>query len=147
MKKENQFTVEFFIDKFKSIPEELWCVGIVKNGNTFCAQGHCMTRWYRESGTDEREIKGTEIYALLDLFEKYFTVPTGYKRTAIVGNINNGDHPDYQQPTPKQRILAALYDIKKLQEKSSPAPQEPPYRTVVIDSNVKSLTESKLQLS
>jgi len=27
--------------------------------------------------------------------------------------INDGKHPDYQQPTPKQRILAALRDVKE----------------------------------
>lgn len=29
------------------------------------------------------------------------------------GGVNNGVYGQYQQPTPKQRILAALYDIRE----------------------------------
>ena len=35
-----------------------------------------------------------------------------YKTAAI----NDGRTKEYQQPTPKQRILAALYDIKKMED-------------------------------
>jgi hypothetical protein len=35
---------------------------------------------------------------------------------STICDINNGCNYNYQQPTPKQRILAALYDIKKMQE-------------------------------
>jgi len=29
-----------------------------------------------------------------------------------LADVNNGDHPDYQQSTPKKRIMAALNDVK-----------------------------------
>lgn len=32
---------EYFIDKFKAIPEEKWTTGIMDRGNQRCAMGHC----------------------------------------------------------------------------------------------------------
>ena len=34
----------------------------------------------------------------------------------IVVNVNNGQHPHFQQNNPKDRILAALYALKEYEE-------------------------------
>lgn len=157
MKKENQFTVDYFINKFEAIPEDKW---LTNSQGEIEAQGelpHCAIGWcknenglYGNSRADKNTSKyaftafSAEASALEELFHQHgiksrWDVRNGWN----IADVNNGDHPRYKQPTPKQRILAALQDIKAMQDKS-PAPQEPPYRTVVIDSNVKSLTEKEI---
>ena len=41
-----------------------------------------------------------------------------------VAYVNDGVHPNYQQPTAKQRILATLYDVKNLQQKEKEVNRE-----------------------
>lgn len=98
-----EYTVDYFIQKFEKIPEGLWHVGSYTNldRTRFCALGHCGV------------MKGGELLlsasgrALADLISCHLRCG--------VGNINDGLHKHFQQPTPKQRILAALYDIKAKQ--------------------------------
>lgn len=96
-----QYTIDYFINKFSAIPEKMWTIrtrGYDDNG-PHCALGHCDESWKRWGN------KGAEETALIKIFDD-----DGLK----IIRINNGDCPKYQQPTPKQRILAALHDIKKL---------------------------------
>jgi hypothetical protein len=89
------YDVDYFIAKFEAIPEDEWCVGhFISMDGTKCALGHCG-----DEGTGD----SPEANALGCLFP--------YLGDVI--NINDGRHSDYPQPTPKQRILAALNDIKK----------------------------------
>ncbi len=94
------YTTCYFIRKFTAIPEELWTTGhYVKPNGTKCATGHCgETLGYT---TDESEAFA-ELFSILD-------------REAI--NVNDGYNDEYPQPTPKQRILAALHDIKIMEAK------------------------------
>jgi hypothetical protein len=111
------YTVDYFIKKFEAIPEEDW-----NDNATACAYTHC--------GQYGHGYKN-ECPALSELFKKiHYKSKCQQHRDAIgenyhgwsymVVSINDGltsnDTP-YQQPTPKQRILAALYDIKKLNYK------------------------------
>lgn len=89
-----QYNIDHFINKFESIPEEKWITGHYgyKGSGEHCALGHCYD-------AKTNSYFGEEAQALWDLF----------------GNpmrINDGAHPEYLQPTPKQRVLAALFDIK-----------------------------------
>lgn len=138
------YTVDYFIKKFSAIPEDKWCVstygknvtkevirveklfGIIPRkfkeevivGYQYCAQGHCMednnvinyVLKAQERGLDRREIAKSypEWNALICLFKN--------NGLPDVGNVNNGNSVSYQQHTPKQRILKALYDIKQKQE-------------------------------
>lgn len=108
-----QFTVDYFLDKFEKIPEDNWITNKWNVGDACCANGHCGVRsalYVR--GTDESR-------ALAKLFE---IIPAsninGDKFLAYhwqrVSQVNDGLIKEYQQPTAKQRILAALRDIKKL---------------------------------
>jgi hypothetical protein len=92
-----QYTVDYFIKKFEAIPEDkitgsIWWSA---ESNCGCAHGHCGVRY--EKGETE-ESRGLLVFL------------------PLASAITVGTHSRYQQPTPKQRILAALYDIKKMQQ-------------------------------
>lgn len=94
------YDVDYFINKFESIPEDEWYEGAYQYNEKHCALGHCG------AASDDHPTK--EAVALKMLFgNKHYVIQT----------INDGGHEQYNQPTPKQRILAALYDIKKMQSK------------------------------
>lgn len=86
-------TPEQFIRFFSAIPDEQWATGTYGGGRRpCCARGFIIDR------APESE----------DAFMLLF-------HDAVKANpeaVNDGQHPDYQQPTPKLRILAALNQIK-----------------------------------
>lgn len=90
----SKYTVEYFLDKFEAIPEDQWCTGgLADQDGRRCAYGHCCNiDKFGVNFTDESR-------ALLQL---------GWYPTVV----NDGHSPRYQQPTPKQRVLAALRDLK-----------------------------------
>jgi len=135
-----RYTIDYFINKFSAIPEELWCTGDFQDGNKFCAQGHCGLK------IETRElvwhspiiVKGplAEVSALWHLFKnRIYMCP---------GTVNNGWEYTYQQPTPKQRILAALYDIKAKQEPVQPIEVKERTVYVTVYSAVRELQEKEL---
>jgi hypothetical protein len=89
----------YFIAKFEAIPETDWCVGALSKaeekdgkptGKTLhCALGHCAL--------EEKPV-------LTSLLEPLGALSPTY--------INDNWHTGYRQLTPKQRILAALRDVK-----------------------------------
>lgn len=124
---ETIYTVDYFIKKFQKIPDKNWFIGDFwdrDNPQKMCALGHCGF--------------GRECKALHSLFPRTDNIGS------FVSSINDGTDKRYQQPTPKQRILAALYDIKAMQQ---PKVEEPKvvYKTVVIDSAVKELQTAELK--
>ncbi len=129
------YTVDYFIDKFEKIPEKDWTIGIQQNGyGQRCAFGHCMPIELKINGNmsctgfgDDTE----EGIALIRVFR-----PIKSQDWTSVALVNNGEHLLYRQPTPKQRILAALYDIKKMQEVVS--------ADTIINAALKSEPEEKV---
>lgn len=87
------YDVDYFIAKFEAIPEEKWCKYCYTDGDRHCALGHC--------GVSPGSGAGDEAMALYTIFSPL-----------SVTAINDADYHPYTQPTPKQRILAALRDIK-----------------------------------
>jgi hypothetical protein len=122
-----KYDATYFIKKFEAIPEELWTMGIFgEDGQPHCAQGHCGVRnWDSRGWTSEaRALNG--LLSLLSSPVKR-RVATNMRRFnqawytqyleftyGWAADINNGHHPGYPQPTPKQRVLAALYDVREL---------------------------------
>ena len=98
MKKYN--IVDHFIEKFKAIPTDKWTVGMffsMFDSSKRCALGHCGIKSFSDSST--------EAIQLSELFNKYLNIEV-YKI-----NDSSGKY-FYNFNTPKERILAALYDIK-----------------------------------
>jgi len=90
-----KYDKNYFISKFEAIPEDRWITrDLADDAGRCCAFGHCGVR-HVEPGPNDSE----EADALAALLQH---------RTAL---INDGDTEEYQQPTPKQRILAALNDL------------------------------------
>lgn len=91
-------TAAFFLAKFRAIPDELWCVKQYHGaGWQRCAIGH--TQGYKMAGQER---------ALIALFD---TLGKGRHGQACK-DINDGLDPRFPQPTPKQRIIAALEMIE-----------------------------------
>lgn len=96
------YDVDYFIEKFEAIPEESWCTEEFEKDGACCAFGHCGTRDFKST------IEAIELAHLFSNLDDIYVVC-----------VNDGSEPMYSQPTPKQRILAALHDIKKLQTNPS----------------------------
>jgi hypothetical protein len=107
-----QYTPDYYISKFEAIPDKFWTTGnyATRRGDTLvcCAYGHCGVRGI----FDEQDGNNEEADALRDLFLRCPLKP------ASVIEINDGRNPNFQQPTPKARILAALREIKAVTQNS-----------------------------
>lgn len=104
------YNVDYFIKKFEAIPENLWICDEWGKDDKHCAGGHC--------GVDKGNVGITDMFKALDNILNGLKITPVWKDffTAYAATqINDKETKEYQQPTPKQRILAALYDIKKMQ--------------------------------
>mgnify|MGYP005833708425 CR=1 FL=1 len=91
----NKYDLKYFIEKFVAIPDDEWTTNDFENYiGQRCALGHCGFRKGQTSGFAE----GDHLMELL-----------GHEVVAI----NDGVVTHYKQKTPKQRILAALKDIRE----------------------------------
>lgn len=113
------YTIDYFIEKFQDIPEDEWSDETLLNSyDQRCAQGHCMRKieitamlksFYILNTNDyicKLRSFNSELEALNNIFGED-------EDGLIIAKINNGYHNKYQQSTPKQRVLAALYDLKQ----------------------------------
>lgn len=125
-----KYTVDYFIGKFEAIPEDQWAVDTFNRGGRKCVNGHCGARYAHIVQEQTGEVAGLQrvmfplckdVKMIMDI--KEYEIATRYSITAA--RINNGTDDRYQQATPKQRILAALADIKQMgQEKKQQALEE-----------------------
>lgn len=128
---ETIYNVDYFIKKFQNIPEHKWCIGELQDeSGRRCFLGHC----HPAESIPDCMYCSEELGAAIMLFHNNLGV-AGYV-------VNNGHHPDYQQGTPKKRILQALYDIK--------AKQQPEVKErivyVTVDAPVRELQKEILSL-
>jgi hypothetical protein len=100
------YNVDYFIAKFEAIPEKEWIVGQYINATGCDALGHCGWRSFFRG-----KVETVEGLSLNDLFIKSLGV--------TVYDVNDSKHYGFTQDSPKQRILAALRDIKAKQEQAS----------------------------
>lgn len=116
------YDVDFFIKKFEAIPEDMWAISSRFREGKRCAYGWCYPSGYEayESmvGGCRTSDEEKSLTALIRILNPEWGAAT----------INNGIAKEYPQPTPKQRILAALYDIKKMQQ---PVPEPKKEQTIV----------------
>jgi len=91
---QTMYTVDYFIDFFSKIPENKWCTRQITNHlGQHCALGHCQ---------------------YLGIYNVLIDIASGHNIS--ISSVNDGLDRNYPQPTPKQRILAALHDIKNKQQ-------------------------------
>lgn len=90
-----KYDVDYFIEFYGNIPEDRWITGEYYDGqDRCCALGHLML------DADVRMKQDNLIWLTKTFGPNIITV-------------NDGLDINYQQPTPKQRILALLHDIKQ----------------------------------
>jgi hypothetical protein len=102
------YTVDYFIAKFEAIPNEKWTTGLYVDrwGQASCALGHCGVRAHEVDIAVPQEA-----IQLRNLFERH-------PRCLSVTDVNDRNDPNFQQETPKARILAALREIKAVTHNS-----------------------------
>lgn len=107
------YDVSYFISKFEAIPENQWTTGgkgICLDNERKCALGFCGTvNIYYPSNPESQ--------ALAKILGSGEKISSGEFDLAPVYTINDDLNGNLTQPTPKQRILAALYDIRAAQQK------------------------------
>lgn len=135
------YTIDYFLDKFSKIPEELWCIKALQNFSEGFEQ-RCFIGWCYPAGVDVEKQSEQGIYCEENMASaRLFT-----KLKSLRSEINNGEDPKYQQPTPRQRILAALRDIKALQDVETKVVPEVKERIVYVmrDEKVRELSKAEL---
>jgi len=106
----------FFINFFTSVPREKWNSGNVyhESTGTSCAIGLLGNRQQLDVRIAEPAIAVARLCKLFkdnDIFHKEY----GNAESAgwNIAAVNNGEHPDFQQEHPQDRILAALEFCKE----------------------------------
>jgi hypothetical protein len=95
------YDAQWFLDHLAAIPARLWCVDkFTDDAGRHCAIGHIDE--YGDSSTAEK---------LRKLGVTGDDCCGGFNGgTADMADVNNGNHPRYQQKTPRARTLARLRD-------------------------------------
>lgn len=100
----SEFSIDGFISYCEKTREDQWCVDVVRTkDNKNCLFGHL----FDFAGSDE---KGNEYW---DFFEYHFAT------TYMVYPVNDGSNDKYQQPTPKQRCIEYLKDLRNGKAKTT----------------------------
>jgi hypothetical protein len=101
----------FFVEFFTSVPPEMWNSGNVydEHTGTSCAIGLLGNRQQLDVRIAEPAIAVARLNKLFrdnDIFHKEYgnAEQAGWN----IAEVNNGNHPQFQQAHPKDRILAAL---------------------------------------
>lgn len=113
------FTLDYFIEKFKSIPDNRWNVGHqIKDDGTHCALGHCGIGYGPEQMALADILGDISVKIVRKVTNNSYDIGEVINTSYLgkIAAINNGETEEYQQSTPKERILAALYDVKKMQQ-------------------------------
>lgn len=113
------FSLDYFIEKFKSIPDNRWNVGHqIKDDGTHCALGHCGESYGPEQMALSDILGNIRVKIAKKVTNNVYNVGEviDFSYLGKIAAINNGETEEYQQSTPKERILAALYDVKKMQQ-------------------------------
>lgn len=143
MEKKIVYDCDYFINKFNNSIDSLWCTGRLRDGyGRTCSLGWCGGK---TQGTDSFTEEAKCLCVILHpLYIRGVSYREGFYNNAPA-MINNGDHPNYQQEHPKQRIIAALYDIKKLtQPEPIPEPKVKErirYISVSVSPSIKELVK------
>lgn len=120
-----EYTVDYFLAYFQNTRDDKWCTDKLHYDGKSCANGWCgVTSTANDDGKQSFWVT-PESQALAIVFSCLATEDIkddDYRYSNIAAVINNGYDERYPQPTPKQRILAALRDIKVMQDAQATSP-------------------------
>lgn len=111
------YDINFFISKFQAIPEDKWIENQLFNEKKtkFCANGHCGVT--SKCNTDPLgEMSGNFIHTDESMYLGTLFLQRLHISTEL---INDGAYYGAESKSPKQRILAALRDIKRMEEENN----------------------------
>lgn len=102
----------YFINKFEAIPKEEWTTGAFKparfgRNEQHCAMGHCSP-FHSITGSPTMQYGESERERLMFLFLTCLQIHVAY--------VNDGLEKQYLQKDPKRRVLAALRDIRDIEQ-------------------------------
>lgn len=106
-----------FVEKIKTeleaIPDERWTINVRHSSkNQHCAYGHLDNIDHRiggkVAGFHGNGHLGDRLWGISKV---HFPPQLAWNQQCIIAEANNGDHPDYNQSTPKERTLAVLSDL------------------------------------
>lgn len=106
------YDVDYFIKKFEAIPNDQWATCSYITPLACCALGHCGSTSDYDDTDESAALK--KIFSSMGLYSiQYINDKTNPRdnKYAVAGIEKY-----FIYPTPKQRILAALYDIKNIQQ-------------------------------
>lgn len=98
--------IEEVLELITPIPEENWWTGSYTNGADKC----CMYGHLQRLKILNGSYNFKNDYYSDELCEEIAMV--GLKHKIAFVDVNDGDHPKYQQETSKQRVVTALNDLK-----------------------------------
>lgn len=102
-------TTQGWLDYLQSMPEELW---ITDHFTAICdgKECHCAAGFINDKNGD---YIGEDYELTSDIYNKARTFLPDSKGeyTDTIVRVNDGKEPKYQQPTPKQRVIALLTDM------------------------------------
>lgn len=107
--------VDYFINLIEDTPEERFCVDYLTNDEgQHCINGLCGA--HPCAYTTKKTAALQKVFSVLNIHYKsgvcVIDHAEGYSIKAAI--VNNGMCTEYQQPTIKGRLLAALNDAKKI---------------------------------
>lgn len=113
-----EYDVNYFINKFEAIPESQFTTHLFQNQDgQKCSVGHCGI--FSVHNVTPEGIALKRVFVNLPITAKRSGTLVEEGTFSIFPHkasyINDGLVKEYTQPTPKQRILAALNDVKAME--------------------------------
>lgn len=112
--------LDWIITELAKIPDELWRTDTVRETHdgvtTNCVMGHIFDIGGGDEPTEISFGNGPKVNGgglLWDWFEDRWAT------TYMIYPVNDGERPDYPQPTPRERCLAYLRDLRDGKAKST----------------------------
>lgn len=113
---ENREWLVRLIAHLESTGEADWCVDVVRNDDGNCVMGHVFSM----GGDDQKTCN-----VWWNWFEE------AVASTYMIYPVNDGEHPDYQQASAKERVLAYLNDVLAGKRKTSGEYAEEEYQEYI----------------
>lgn len=108
------YDLTFFEKLFRKTRQETWNSGYVWDDetNTHCAIGHINKTLNGNPLNQHYEGVGALDSIFFNAGLRSTSFPEAKFCGWIIADINNGNHPMFQEPTPKKRIMSALQYVK-----------------------------------